>query len=190
MNTLSNGIQAALLLARGRADGLALLDSKPNEAMALAARSFWAVAAALPGFVALHLIDWAASGQTTGIGHDFAADLIGFIVGWLGFAVISHRAAALLGRQALWPRYIAAWNWCNVVQYLMLVVGSLPVLLGLPDWVVETCWIVATGWALWLEYFTTRLALALPARQAIALVVLDFGLGIAVAMAMTSVSGG
>ncbi len=178
-------MQAAFLLARGRADGLGLLTTKPDAAadapMALAARSFWALLVAVPGFVALHVMDWAVSGQTAHLAREFVQDLMGFVISWLAFAVMSHRLAVVTGRSALWPRYIAAWNWCNVLQYLMLVVAGLPALLGVPDWVVETAWIVATGWALWLEYFTTKLALAVSGRQAVAMVVLDFALGLATA---------
>lgn len=150
--------------------------------MLRAARSFWALPAALPGFMALHVMDWLVSGGATGVG--FVQDLLGYLVGWLGFAVLSHRIAVLTGRAALWPRYIAAWNWCNVVQYLMLVVAGVPAVVGAPDWMVETAWVVAMGWALWLEYFTTRLALAMPARQAIGMVLLDFCLGAAITLAM------
>lgn len=184
MNTLGSGLQAALLLARGRPDGLGLLAAPPNAAMDVATRSFWALPAALPGFVALRVLDWVISGRVGSISYGFAQDLLGFIVGWLAFAVLSHRIALVSGRAALWPRYIAAWNWCNVVQYLMLVIAALPVLLGAPDWLVQTCWLVATGWALWLEYFVTRLALALPVGQAVAMVSIDFGLGLAIAVAI------
>ncbi len=188
MNSFASGMHAAVLLARGRAEGLLLLNRRPDDAMALAARSFWAMALAIPGFVALHLIDWAASGDGAWNGRDFAADLLGYIIGWLAFALISHRIATVIGRAALWPRFITAWNWCNVLQYFMLVVGSLPALLGLPDWLVQTCWLVATGWALWLEYFTTRVALALPRGAAIGMVLVDVVLGVALALGMAGVS--
>lgn len=185
--SLPSGLQAALMLARGRPAGLGLLVAEPDAAMQLATRSFWALPVALPGFVALHMIDWLLSGRVAGgrgFGHDFAADLLGFVIGWVGFCLLSHRIAARSGRAALWPRYIAAWNWCNVLQYMMLVAASLPALLGLPDWIVQTSWLVATGWALWLEYFAARLALQLSRRFAVGMVALDFGLGVAIALVM------
>lgn len=179
MSSVVNGLQAALLLARGRPDGLGLLDHKPDAAMRAAAGSFWAIAFALPGFVALHVMDWVISGEPSGVGRAFAQDLLGFVIGWLAFALLSHRVAELTGRAALWPRFITAWNWCNVIQYLILVVATLPGLLGLPAFIGQACWLVAIFWALWLEFFTTRLALALSVRSAVALVALDFSLGIA-----------
>ena len=50
------------------------------------------------------------------------------------------------------------WNWCNVVQYLLLVLAGLPLLLGAPDWIDQTAGLVALGWALWLEWFAARVA--------------------------------
>ena len=146
MRLVATGFQAALLLARGRAEGLSVLGKR------------WA--AMLVGF---------------------AADLLGFVIGWLGFALVSYRVAGALGRRAMWPRFITLWNWCNVVQYLMLVAAALPGLLGWPEVVGQTAWLVALGWALWLEWFMTRLALGLPAPMAATLVILDVAIGLIVA---------
>ena len=30
----------------------------------------------------------------------------------------------MLGRAKLWPRFVTVWNWCNVLQYLALVVAT------------------------------------------------------------------
>ncbi len=182
MSGVAAGIQAALLLARGRPDGLALLDHAGEAGRRAASASFWAMALAMPGFVALHVMDWVIGGEPSGVGRAFAQDAMGFVIGWLAFAVLSHRLAVVSGRAALWPVFITAWNWCNVVQYLLLVAATLPSLLGLPAFVGQICWLVAIFWALWLEYFTIRLALALPRPAALAMVALDFGLGIAIAV--------
>ncbi len=66
------------------------------------------------------------------LAHVFALDLVSYGVGWCGFAVLSHRLVGAMGLAARWPRFIALWNWCNVVQYLLLVVFSIPGLLGAP----------------------------------------------------------
>ena len=170
-------LQGAFLLARGRPDGL-LLITAPPEAERAAARSFWAIAVCLPGFLCLHLLDWADGGMPAAPAQSLTLDLLGYVIGWLGFAVLSHQLAGGMGRARLWLRFIAVWNWCSVVQYLMLVVAALPSLLGLPEMLVETAWLVAMGWALWLEWYATRLALAVPGGTAAALVGLDFALGL------------
>ncbi len=186
MRAVAAGLQAALLLARGRTDALDAL-GPATDAIASAKRSFWAMAFCLPAFVCLHLV--AALGTTAGApatsptlsAHSFAVDLLGFVIGWMVFALASYRITAMLGRAAMWPRFITLWNWCNLIQYVMLVVATLPDLLGLPEIVGQTAWLVAFGWAMWLEWFMTRLALVIPAPLAAALVLLDVAVGLIVA---------
>jgi hypothetical protein len=179
---LATALHGAFLLARGRADGLGLIaaapDAEPDADITVAVHSFWAVAVCLPAFLCLHLMDWATSASPAAPGRALALDLLGYIIGWIGFALLSHRIAGALGRGGLWPRFIAVWNWCNAVQYLMLVVAGLPGLLGVPALLAQTIWLVAMGWALWLEWYATRLALAVPGQTAWAMVGLDFALGV------------
>ncbi len=186
MMPIADGLAAAILLALGRTGGLVRLIAGDGEAILAARRSFWAIAVALPGFLALHLMDWAVEGRPHAAGRLLAHDLAGYVIGWLGFAVMSHRLMRDFGREALWPRFIAAFNWCSVVQYLLLVVAGLPPLLGLADWIGETAWLVATFWALWLEYFATRLTLQLTRMQAWAMVALDLALGLMVSEIISS----
>ena len=172
------GLHAVWLLACGRSDGVARLAPPPQQALGMAARSFWAMPLCLPAFLCLHLITWLQAGLGASPAEDFARDLAGFAVGWLAFAVITHRLAARLGRAAHWPLFVTVWNWCNLLQYLMLVLAALPSLLGLPDVVAETAWLVAIGWALWLEWFAARVTLAIPPLPAVAVVLLDVTIGL------------
>ena len=188
---VATGLQAALLLARGRPDGLTLLATEQEPALATAARSFWAAALCLPAFVCLQLIDIAQEPRLPPYAaHGFALQLLSYIVDWAGYALLTRWLAGVIGRRERWPTYIAAWNWCQVVQYLLAVVAMLPQLLGMPDLVCETAWLVATGWAVWLEWYATRLALGVPAMQAVALVLLDEALGFALLALVQSLPGG
>ena len=171
-------LHGALLLARGRPEGLLLITAPPEAETAVAARSFWAMALCLPAFLCLHMLDWADDAVPPEPARALVLDLLGYVIGWVGFALLSHRLAGNLGRSRLWPRFITAWNWCNVVQYLMLVTAGLVSTLELPDLLLQTVWLVATGWALWLEWYATRLALSLPGGPAAAMVGLDLALGI------------
>jgi hypothetical protein len=175
---LGTALHGALLLARGRPDGLLLILAPPTAEMAVAARSFWAMALCLPAFLCLHLLDWADGGMPAEPARALMADLLAYVIGWVGFALLSHRLAGGMGRGDFWPRFITVWNWCNVVQYLMLVTAALTGLLGLPPLLAQTVWLVAAGWALWLEWYATRLALAVPGGAAAAMVGLDFSLGL------------
>jgi hypothetical protein len=179
---VASGMQAALLLARGRADGIARVQAEPQAA----ARSFWAMALSLPAFLCLRLIDWMDTGLPLHPAHAVGLDLLLYVVGWLGYVELSRPLAVLLGRGGRWPLFIALWNWCNVVQYLLLVAAAIPALLGAPDWLAETASLVAVGWALWLEWFAAKLALGVPGAAAAMLVVLDLMVGLAVALATSA----
>jgi hypothetical protein len=176
--TVAAGLQGALMLARGRAEGILHVDA----GRAGAARSFWAAALCLPAFLCLRFLDWSVDGLPGGVtavgGHTIALELLAYGTGWLGFAVASHAIARRMGREARWPLFIAAWNWCNVVQYMLLVAAALPRLLGAPEMVDQTAELVALGWALWLEWYATRIALGIDGLAAGGLVGIDLAIGL------------
>lgn len=171
------GLQAALLLARGRPEGIRQVDAGWEGA----ARSFWAAAICLPAFLFLRLLDWTVGGVPPHAGHSMALDLIFYVLGWAGFAVLSRPIAGMLSRDERWPLFISVWNWCNVAQYLLLVAAALPGLLGAPALIGETATVVALGWALWLEWYAARLTLEIDWLPAAALVFLDVAIGVVLA---------
>jgi hypothetical protein len=174
LSAVGNGLQAAFLLARGRSEGMQHVETGLDGA----ARSFWAVAICLPAFLCLRLLDWADGGVPLRVGHALAADLLGYVIGWAAFALLSRELAGLMGKLDLWPRFVAAWNWCNVAQYGLLVAAGLPDLLGAPGWVQQAAGLIALGWALWLEWYVTRLALEISTLAAVGLVVIDLVIGL------------
>jgi hypothetical protein len=184
--SVTSGLQAALLLARGRTDGLRYIE----DDMAGAARSFWAAVICLPAFVCLRLLAWTSGGVPTHPAHVFALDLLTFGVGWCAFAVLSHRLVGAMGLGARWPRFIALWNWCNVVQYLLLVVFSIPGLLGAPPLLDQATQLFGLGWALWLEWFAFRLTLGISGVACAGLVALDVAIGVMLAaLSVAAVAG-
>jgi hypothetical protein len=172
VRSIASGMHAALLLARGRTDGLRYADSD----MAGAARSFWAIGVALPAFICLRLLDGGAGPVPA---HDFALDLLNYVIGWVGFALLSRPVVEAMGCMPRWSRFIVVWNWCNVVQYLLLVLAAVPGMLGAPSMLQETVSLFAIGWALWLEWFAIRLALEVSILAALGLVGLDLSIGLA-----------
>jgi hypothetical protein len=174
---VTSGLHAAVLFARGRSDGLRYVEAD----MAGAARSFWAMAVCLPAIICLRLMTWVQYGVPPGAGHAVSLDIMGYVVGWLAFALVSFRLAPLFGCGSRWPRFIAAWNWCNVIENLLLVVGGIPGLLGVPPIFDEAAQIFAIGWALWIEWFATKQALGSGAWVAALLVVLDQFIGLLLA---------
>ena len=184
--SLANGLAAALLLARGRPEALALL---PGD-METARHSFVAALICLPAFLAIRAIGWAMQGvPKAGVAIAVLAELTGYAVAWAGFALASRSLAGQAQRAAEWPRFIAAWNWANVVQYLLLVAVLLPAALGLPGWLANTLGLAALGYALWLEWFVTRIALGVPGPTAVLFVLLDVALGLIIGAFTARIAG-
>jgi hypothetical protein len=172
--SVGNGLSGAAMLATGRPAGVARVDTNADGAI----RSFWAAAITLPILLCLRLIDWTVYGVPGAPALDLARNLMVFVVGWAGFAVISHHLAQQMDRGERWPGYIAVWNWCNVIQYGLLLAAAMPVLLHAPAPISEAAELIALGWALWLEWFAARLTLGVGAWTAAALVGVDLGLGL------------
>jgi len=172
---IAAGLHGAFLLARGRPWGLLLFETSP----AGAARSFIAMLFCLPAYLGLRLLDWTDGAAPDDPLRALVVDLIGFAVAWLGYAALSFSLAEALGRAHHWPRFLCAWNWSNVVQYTAMVLLVAPgALLGLPQPIPQALGLIALGYALWVEWYVTRLALELPAMGAAALVVVDLAIGL------------
>ncbi len=184
--SVANGIAAALLLARGREVGLALVPS----GMEGARHSFLAAVICLPVLLAIRLHGWSTQAPPNGEAVALVAELVGYTLGWVGFALASLMLAQRIRRDADWPRFIAAWNWTSLIQYALLIVLLVPGLLGLPAWVANALGLVAVGYALWLEWFVTRVGLNLPGPAAAIFVILDLAIGLFVGGRTVRISGG
>jgi hypothetical protein len=180
------GLRGAFLLARGRVDGLLLMDGSP----AGAARSFWAAAICLPAFFALRFFAWSEEGGPEfGLLRGMVAELIGYACAWVAFALLALPLAEAAGRREDWPRFVAAWNWTNVVQYLVMLALTVPGELGLPPLLAHGLGLAGIGYALWLEWFAARTALRIAGGMAAAFVVLDLALGLAIGRIVGRLSG-
>lgn len=177
MNTLStvtSGLSAALRLARGRADGVVLV----ADDAATAANSFWSILFCLPSVICQLLMTWVGTGVPKGAAYLIGRELLVFVLGWLVFVELSHRLAKPLGQARNWGRFVTIWNWCNVIEGIMVVVGNVPGVIGAPAWIDESCQLIMIGWALWLEWYATRLSFGISGGTAAALVLLDQIIGI------------
>jgi hypothetical protein len=185
VSAVTSGLSAALRLARGRPDGVVLV---PGDRETIV-RSFWSIALCLPTVLCRLLMSWMATGVPGHALHAVGRELIVFVLGWLVFVEVTHRLAPLIGRAERWGRFIAVWNWCNVIEGVLVVVGGIPGALGAPSAVDEAFELVTIGWALWLEWYATRLAFGVSGMTAAGLVLLDQSIGIflaSLALAITS----
>ena len=183
LTNIGTGLQAAWMLARGHAAGVGLLTAEVGDEQRLVRNSFWAAALAIPALLCVNLASGAADDHTA---RALARVLLSSAVGWAGFAVISHQFARQIGRAPQWARFMVAWNWCNLLQYMMGVAAVLPGLFGLPSVVGETAWVVVLGWSIWLEWFAVLVTLAIPGPLAAMLVLIDLLFGIAIQGALAS----
>jgi hypothetical protein len=177
VSTVTLGLNAALRLARGRADGVVLV---PGDRTTIT-RSFWSIALCLPSVVGRLLVSWVDTGIPSDAWHLAGREVIVFVLGWLVFVEVTHWLAPMLGRADRWGRFIAVWNWCNVIEGVLVVVGAIPGSLGAPAIIDQACELTTIGWALWLEWYAIRLALGVGALTAVGLVLLDQSIGIMLA---------
>lgn len=177
VSTVTSGLNAALRLARGRADGVVLV---PGDRKTII-RSFWAIGLCVPSVICRLLMSWGDTGIPADAAHLVAREVVVFVLGWLLFVEVTHRLAPVMGRAERWGRFIAVWNWCNVIEGVLVILGGIPGTLGAPAIIDQACELIAIGWALWLEWYATRLAFGVGPLAATGLVLLDQSIGIVLA---------
>jgi hypothetical protein len=175
--TVTTGIHAALRLAVGRADGAVLVSGDRQTIV----RSFWSIAFCLPSVLCRLLMSLAVDGIPANAAHLAGREVIVFVLGWLVFVEVTHSLAPTIGSAERWGRFIAVWNWCNVIEGVLVVVGGLPGTFGVPAVIDQACELVTIGWALWLEWYATRVAFGVGPLTAVGLALLDQSIGIIIA---------
>jgi hypothetical protein len=174
VSTVTSGLNAALRLARGRPDGVVLI---PGD-RATIVRSFWSIPLCVPLVIGRLLASWAVSGMPDDALHSAGREAVVFVLSWLAYVEVTHQLAPRIGRAHRWGRFIAVWNWCNVVEGLLVIIGGIPGAFGAPPVIDEVCELITIGWALWLEWYATRLAFGVGGLTAVWLVLLDQSMGI------------
>jgi predicted Kef-type K+ transport protein len=145
----------------------------------------------LPALLGIRFFSWAAFGTPEGgMSRALIAELTAYAIAWVGFALVSLPLAQGWGREASWPRFIAAWNWTNMVQYALMLALTVPAAIGLPPVVTQALTLGGIGYAFWLEWFVARHALGVAGGKAAALVGLDLALGLFLAGMIRTLSGG
>lgn len=171
---MARGIAGALLLARGKAVGAAAFAPTMEDARA----SFLAPVFCLPLFLLMRALAGPEAPPDADGLRAVVADLLAYVCSWAGFALASIPIVEAMGRKALWPRFIAAWNWVNLVQYVVVTLLTAPVLFGLPGTVADTLGLLGLGYAVWLQWFAARAALGISGLRAAGFVALDFGISL------------
>ncbi len=179
---MARALAGAFMLARGGAAGLAAFENT----LPVAAFSFRAAAICLPIF--LFFKDQTSTPADVALA--LLVDFLLFATSWAGFALASLYLAKALGVADSWPRFIAAWNWSAVVQYLSLAALSLPGLLLDKGSLLDLGGLLALFYALWMEWFVARHALRLSAVGAAGFVALDLGIAVFLGGLATRITAG
>lgn len=159
------------LLTFGREEGIrAFGDDREGTR-----RSFVTALFAFPLFLVFHYLDWLSGTAPVEPTHALLLDCLTFPISWAGFALLAVPLLRSLGVEARWTRFIAAWNWSNLAQYLLLLATSLPLVLHAPSILAQTAVLVGYGWALWLEWTVARLTLQVTPLAAAMVVAADVG---------------
>jgi hypothetical protein len=166
-------------MARGRAEGIRYMPLTPGGA----ARSYWAALLCLPCFLLLQ------PGLPV-TPRALTAEFTGFVVGWAGYGLAALPLVLASGRAPLWPRLLAAWNWVNLLQYVVLGLVTLLVPAGLPDWLAQGLILAGVGYAMWLQWFAARLALQIDRVRALGFVLLDLMLSYFISGVVAALSRG
>lgn len=173
LRLIAGGVTGGFLLARGRADGLALMDLSPAGAWA----SFAAAWLCLPGYLALRLLaDTAPVAEPLRL---VAAEAIGYVLGWFAFPLLMLGILDGMGKRERFAPLVAAWNWAKVPQLVVMLAATLLGAIGvLPAPVLDVLAIVALFYVVWIAWFTARAALSVTGGRAAFVVVLDMILGL------------
>lgn len=166
---IAQAARGIAMLTFGKAEGARAFTND----IAATRRSFITALFAFPIFVLFHYLDWLAGTGPLEGNHALILDLLSYPISWAGYALIALPLLRALGLEAQWPRFITAWNWSNLAQYVLLLVTALPMLAHAPSIVSETSALVGYGWALWLEWWMARQVLGLSPSGAAFLVLAD-----------------
>lgn len=172
---ISRSIFGAWILARFNANGITLFENTVEGFW----RSFWAAAIVLPATAIL--LSLSNTGVTIGVGAGkaFLIHSIAYVIGWVAFPFVMFYVAQMFNRDQWYCRYIAAYNWCAVLQITLLLIVSLIASSGMISSSIGG-WVTAVALFFILAYkgFIAHVALQATWAGAAGIVFIDFCLGL------------
>ena len=170
---LLGGLAGGVALAHGRASGLALIDRTPEGAWA----SFAAMWVCLPPYLLLRLLTGGPAGKVSL--RLFAAEAIGYVLGWFALPMLMLGVAEGMGRRGRFPGFVAAWNWAKPPQLAAMLAAALVAATGLvPGAAADGFALAALLYALWVSWFAARASLGIGGAQAAFVVGADVLIGL------------
>ena len=181
--TISEHLRAAMRLAGRQPQAVEEFANTPETAWF----SFLAAFVALPLFL-LVMATGAVKEGTEII--QLVADLGPYAVGWLLFPVVMLRVAPAMQCEQYYCRYIAAVNWCAVVEFIVMTGLVVLEAAGLiPEQLARFLFVGLVVWVLTYQHFVAREALRIDGIQAAMLVALRMALDLGI-VAVSGLLGG
>jgi hypothetical protein len=175
LRDVRTALQGAWRLARLDRGGMANFDRSEAGLW----RSFSVYAIIFPAFLlllALHLDE-----TQTNLPRLFLVESIGYVISCAAFPLLMLPVARFLGREHLWADFIIAYNWAQILEYILFLVtegfagsGILPDALAIG--IAPTVFIAV----LLYEWFIARVALDVGAAAATMVVLLNLVFGLLV----------
>lgn len=138
-------------------------------------RSFQAAVIAAPGYALFVLIQLAGYETSSGPFRIFLVETIAYVIRWVAFPLVVWYVAQFLGRSDRYFRYMAAYNWAQLLLVALFLVITAVAKGGLfPSPVGEALSLFAMIASLAYQWFITRAGLDIKGGAAAAIVMLDF----------------
>lgn len=169
-------------LVRLDAQGLAFFG---NDATAFW-RSFSAAMLVAPVHFALVFLDLPVEIAARPL-HTSLVQAIAYVIAWVAYPLAMVHISRFLGRESLFFRYMAAYNWFQVAQAAIVLPASLLAATGLlSNDAIALLGLFVLSAILMYDWFIARSALGVDGAQAAALVTIDLLLGLLISGAADS----
>ncbi len=141
-------------------------------------RSFWAAVYCYPFFLLERWLELPAEDvASSGLGHIFFVESIGYVIGWTAFPLAALALCRSLGREERGFDFITAYNWSVILQTtLFVLIGLLSLIL--PDGTAVALQRLGLIAALVFEWFIALVAIGAGGWIAGLVVILDIMLGL------------
>jgi hypothetical protein len=169
-------------LARLDANGLSYLDDSEDAFW----KSFFAAVICLPLYAVLVVLQLDQIEVVAGPVRIAAVEAINYVISWVAFPLVAWHLSQMLNRQENYIRYIVAFNWAKVIQFLIFLPIAMAGAAGLFGDLRGLVSLGVTLLILVYIWFITKHALAIDGGPAAGLVVVDLFISIAIDMVAKS----
>lgn len=167
---IAHGLSGALRLARGDASGIAVF---PNDQDGFW-RSFRVAFLVAPPYALLLWADFVLRDPAPDALRFVLVEAIAYVIGWFAYPLLMIAVSRILEREALYFRYICAYNWSAlVILAITLPVALLEAAEIAPDGLVGLLRICALILVMGYQWFISQTGLAIGRGAAFMVVVID-----------------